>query len=98
METSIIISGFGGQGTLFAGQVLTYAEPVASTFIVSAWLRSRNVKRGSAQCRCFSPYRICFSVNALLVRTHEVSLDRFSLVWSQKGFLPSSVRPIVIAS
>ena len=25
METSIIISGFGGQGTLFAGQVLTYA-------------------------------------------------------------------------
>jgi len=25
METSIIVSGFGGQGTLFAGQVLTYA-------------------------------------------------------------------------
>jgi 2-oxoglutarate ferredoxin oxidoreductase subunit gamma len=25
METSIIISGFGGQGTLFAGQVLTYS-------------------------------------------------------------------------
>ncbi|HKJ26365.1 MAG TPA: 2-oxoacid:acceptor oxidoreductase family protein [Anaerolineales bacterium] len=25
MQTSIIISGFGGQGTLFAGQVLTYA-------------------------------------------------------------------------
>ncbi|HEY62237.1 MAG TPA: 2-oxoacid:ferredoxin oxidoreductase subunit gamma [Anaerolineae bacterium] len=25
METSIIISGFGGQGALFAGQVLTYA-------------------------------------------------------------------------
>lgn len=25
METSIIISGFGGQGTLFAGQLLTYA-------------------------------------------------------------------------
>lgn len=25
METSIIISGFGGQGTLFAGQVLAYA-------------------------------------------------------------------------
>ena len=24
-ETSIIISGFGGQGTLFAGQLLTYA-------------------------------------------------------------------------
>jgi len=25
METSVIISGFGGQGTLFAGQLLTYA-------------------------------------------------------------------------
>ena len=25
METNIIVSGFGGQGTLFAGQVLAYA-------------------------------------------------------------------------
>ena len=25
METSIIISGFGGQGALFAGQLLAYA-------------------------------------------------------------------------
>ena len=27
MEKAIIFSGFGGQGALFAGQLLTYAGP-----------------------------------------------------------------------
>ena len=27
MQKEILIAGFGGQGVLFAGQVLTYAEP-----------------------------------------------------------------------
>jgi len=38
METSIIISGFGGQGTLFAGQVLAYAALDAGKHVT--WIPS----------------------------------------------------------
>ena len=38
METSIIISGFGGQGTMFAGQVLAYAALDAGKHVT--WIPS----------------------------------------------------------
>jgi 2-oxoglutarate ferredoxin oxidoreductase subunit gamma len=50
METSIIISGFGGQGALFAGQVLTYAamdEGKNTTWIPSYGPEMRG---GTARC------------------------------------------------
>lgn len=38
METSIIISGFGGQGVLFAGQLLAYAGMDAGKHVT--WIPS----------------------------------------------------------
>jgi 2-oxoglutarate ferredoxin oxidoreductase subunit gamma len=38
METSIIISGFGGQGVLFAGQLLAYAGMDDGRFVT--WIPS----------------------------------------------------------
>jgi len=50
METSIIISGFGGQGTLFAGQLLTYAALEFDK--VCTWIPSYGpeMRGGTAHC------------------------------------------------
>lgn len=50
METSIIISGFGGQGTLFAGQLLTYAALDHDK--VCTWIPSYGpeMRGGTAHC------------------------------------------------
>lgn len=49
-ETSIIISGFGGQGTLFAGQVLAYASMEQG--LVVTWIPSYGpeMRGGTAHC------------------------------------------------
>lgn len=50
METSIIISGFGGQGVLFAGQLLTYAGMDAGKHVT--WIPSYGpeMRGGTANC------------------------------------------------
>ncbi len=50
METSIIISGFGGQGTLFAGQVLAYAAMDSGKDVT--WIPSYGpeMRGGTANC------------------------------------------------
>jgi len=49
-ETSIIISGFGGQGTLFAGQVLAYASMDSGLEVT--WIPSYGpeMRGGTAHC------------------------------------------------
>lgn len=50
METSIIISGFGGQGVLFAGQLLAYAGMDDGRFVT--WIPSYGpeMRGGTANC------------------------------------------------
>jgi len=50
METSIIISGFGGQGVLFAGQLLAYAGMDNGRFVT--WIPSYGpeMRGGTANC------------------------------------------------
>ena len=50
METSIIISGFGGQGVLFAGQLLAYAGMSAGKNVT--WIPSYGpeMRGGTAHC------------------------------------------------
>ncbi|MEN8171956.1 MAG: 2-oxoacid:acceptor oxidoreductase family protein [Chloroflexota bacterium] len=50
METSIIISGFGGQGTLFAGQVIAYAAMDSGKEVT--WIPSYGpeMRGGTANC------------------------------------------------
>lgn len=50
METSIIISGFGGQGTLFAGQVLAYAALDAGKHVT--WIPSYGPEMRGGTARC----------------------------------------------
>lgn len=50
METNIIISGFGGQGTLFAGQVLTYAALDAGKHVT--WIPSYGPEMRGGTARC----------------------------------------------
>lgn len=50
METSIVISGFGGQGVLFAGQLLAYAGMDAGLHVT--WIPSYGpeMRGGTAHC------------------------------------------------
>ena len=50
METSIIISGFGGQGALFAGQLLAYAGMDEGRYVT--WIPSYGpeMRGGTAHC------------------------------------------------
>ncbi|GJM40911.1 MAG: 2-oxoglutarate ferredoxin oxidoreductase subunit gamma [Ardenticatenaceae bacterium] len=50
METSIVISGFGGQGVLFAGQLLAYAGMDNGRFVT--WIPSYGpeMRGGTANC------------------------------------------------
>jgi 2-oxoglutarate ferredoxin oxidoreductase subunit gamma len=50
METSIVISGFGGQGVLFAGQVLAYAAMDSGRHVT--WIPSYGpeMRGGTAHC------------------------------------------------
>lgn len=50
MEKSIVISGFGGQGTLFAGQILAYAAMDAGKHVT--WIPSYGpeMRGGTANC------------------------------------------------
>lgn len=50
METSIIVSGFGGQGALFAGQLLAYAGMDNGRFVT--WIPSYGpeMRGGTAHC------------------------------------------------
>ena len=50
MENSIIISGFGGQGTLFAGQVLAYAALDAGKHVT--WIPSYGPEMRGGTARC----------------------------------------------
>ena len=50
METSIIISGFGGQGTLFAGQVLAYTA--LDNDLQVTWIPSYGPEMRGGTARC----------------------------------------------
>jgi 2-oxoglutarate ferredoxin oxidoreductase subunit gamma len=50
METSIIISGFGGQGTQFAGQVLAYAAMKIGKHVT--WIPSYGPEMRGGTARC----------------------------------------------
>ncbi len=50
MEISIIISGFGGQGALFAGQVLTYAA--MDHGMNTSWIPSYGPEMRGGKVRC----------------------------------------------
>ena len=51
METSILISGFGGQGALFAGQLLAYAGMDAGRFV--SWIPSYGPEMRGGTAHCF---------------------------------------------
>ena len=70
-ETSIIISGFGGQGTLFAGQVLAYAS-MDNGFHVT-WIPSYGpeMRGGTANCTVIVSEN---PIGSPLVRTPDVVL------------------------
>ncbi|MBT3320745.1 MAG: 2-oxoacid:acceptor oxidoreductase family protein [Anaerolineae bacterium] len=50
METNMIVSGFGGQGTLFAGQVLAYAALDAEKHVT--WIPSYGPEMRGGTARC----------------------------------------------
>lgn len=50
METSIVISGFGGQGVLFAGQLLAYAVLEADKYVTWVPSYGAEMRGGTAHC------------------------------------------------
>ena len=89
METSIIISGFGGQGTLFAGQVLTYAALDYGKHCT--WIPSYGpeMRGGTAHCTVIISDE---DIGSPLVRNPDLvlamnlpSLDKYEPLLKEKG-------------
>ena len=99
-ETSIIISGFGGQGTLFAGQVLAYAS-MDNGFHVT-WIPSYGpeMRGGTAYCTVVISDRLIGSPiirnPGHLVAMNRPSLEKFASTVKSGGviFINSSIIPV----
>jgi 2-oxoglutarate ferredoxin oxidoreductase subunit gamma len=90
-ETSIIISGFGGQGTLFAGQVLAYA--FMDNGLEVTWIPSYGpeMRGGTAHCTVIVSED---PIGSPLVRTPDVvlalnlpSVDKYEKLVPDDGVL-----------
>ncbi len=90
-ETSIIISGFGGQGTLFAGQVLAYAS-MDNGFEVT-WIPSYGpeMRGGTAHCTVIISEE---AIGSPLVRNPDIvlalnlpSVDKYEYIVPDGGVL-----------
>ena len=91
MQTEIIISGFGGQGVLFAGQLLTYAAMDSNKEVT--WIPSYGpeMRGGTANCTVVIADE---EIGAPAVRNPEVaialnlpSLDKYEAVIKSGGLL-----------
>jgi 2-oxoglutarate ferredoxin oxidoreductase subunit gamma len=91
METSIIISGFGGQGTLFAGQVLTYAAMAAGKEVT--WIPSYGpeMRGGTANCTVvISDNRIGSPLvlnPTIVIAMNQPSLEKYESLVAEGGYL-----------
>jgi 2-oxoglutarate ferredoxin oxidoreductase subunit gamma len=90
-ETSIIISGFGGQGTLFAGQVLAYAS--MDNGLDVTWIPSYGpeMRGGTAHCTVIVSEE---AIGSPLVRNPDVvlalnlpSVDKYEKLVQDEGVL-----------
>ena len=90
-ETSIIISGFGGQGTLFAGQVLAYAS--MDNGLEVTWIPSYGpeMRGGTANCTVIVSEE---PIGSPLVRHPDVvlalnlpSVDKYEILVPDNGVL-----------
>jgi 2-oxoglutarate ferredoxin oxidoreductase subunit gamma len=91
METSIIISGFGGQGTLFSGQVLTYAALDYGKHCT--WIPSYGpeMRGGTAHCTVIVSDE---EIGSPLVRNPDIvlamnlpSLDKYEPLMKENGLI-----------
>jgi len=91
MEKSIIVSGFGGQGTLFAGQVLAYAALDAGKYIT--WIPSYGpeMRGGTARCTVtISDEEIGSPLTrnpAVVIAMNLPSLDRYEPLLMSGGLM-----------
>ena len=90
-ETSIIISGFGGQGTLFAGQVLAYAS--MDNGLEVTWIPSYGpeMRGGTAHCTVIVSEE---PIGSPLVRKPDIvlalnlpSVDKYETLVNEGGVL-----------
>ncbi len=91
METSIIVSGFGGQGTLFAGQVMAYAALDSGLHVT--WIPSYGpeMRGGTANCTVVISDE---EIGSPLVRIPKAvlamnlpSLDKYEHVMAEDGYI-----------
>lgn len=90
-ETSIIISGFGGQGTLFAGQVLAYAS--MDNGLEVTWIPSYGpeMRGGTAHCTVIVSEE---PIGSPLVRRPDIvlamnlpSVDKYESLVKEEGVM-----------
>ncbi len=91
MQEQIIISGFGGQGALFAGQVLTYAALKEGRYVT--WLPSYGpeMRGGTARCTVtISDEAIGSPITAaptMVIAMNPPSMERFEPQVKPGGYL-----------
>jgi 2-oxoglutarate ferredoxin oxidoreductase subunit gamma len=90
-ETSIIISGFGGQGVLLAGQLLAYAGMDNGRFVT--WIPSYGpeMRGGTANCTVIvgdEPIGAPFVANPdIAIVLNQPSFDKYELLVKSGGVL-----------
>lgn len=91
METSIIIAGFGGQGTLFAGQVIAYAAMDSGKEVT--WIPSYGPEMRGGTANCTVNISDVAIGSPLVRNPHMVialnlpSLDKYEHLIAPGGFL-----------
>lgn len=91
MQTDLIISGFGGQGTLYAGQLLSYAAMDAGKFVT--WIPSYGpeMRGGTANCTVVVSDDEIGSPTVLyptaVLAMNLPSLDKYELMVKTGGWL-----------
>jgi len=102
MHAEIIIAGFGGQGALFAGQMLAYAAMDAGHHVT--WIPSYGpeMRGGTAHCTVIvSDDEIGSPLAAhptALIAMNQPSLDKYAPLLAPNGLLIHSVSPAVAVS
>jgi 2-oxoglutarate ferredoxin oxidoreductase subunit gamma len=91
METSITISGFGGQGTQFAGQVLAYAAMDFGKHVTWSPSYGPEMRGGTARCTIVISDE---EIGSPLVRNPNVviamnlpSLDKYEPLIKENGYM-----------
>ena len=91
MHHELIIAGFGGQGIMFAGQLLTYAEMMEDKYVSYIPSYGPEMRGGTANCSVVISHREIGSPivtrPGILLALNQPAFRKFSPIVGEKGII-----------